>query len=163
MNEIDKKTKIVDYLKDKEKFESVCFKFGKDYSSYTLTACNYFHSLKKAAKGSALHDEYVKNAELIDKALLVCTSSCSYINMLKSSKKNKDYKKLKNIIDQVSFCPLPGETKVEETIDDNPDGKTVAHRVIYSLIAMSILMTTFAAIYFYARDKNFNFLALLNR
>lgn len=164
MNEVSKKTKLVDYLKDKQKFEGNCFKFSKEVSSFTVASCNYFNELQKAPESSPLQQEYQKNKDLIDKALKVCKSSCTYYKVLKTARaktdKGKEYKKYKSIIDKVSFCPEEGEIKIEKIIDNSTDGKTIGHRVIYSLLVLSVLMTVFAALYYYTFDKNFDFLAL---
>jgi len=154
MDEVSKKTKIVEYLKDKNEYIKKCFKFNSEFASIAIASCNYFNSLKSADRSidPAKYKIYEDNKELVEKALKICVAC--HCNL--SFPQQKDTGKL-------NFCPPPSEEPLEEITDDSADGKTIAHRVIFSSLALTIIMTIIAAMYFYTRDKTFSFVKLLTR
>lgn len=170
MDEISKKTKIVEYIRDRTTYFKKCYKFDKKYNAFAITACKFFHPLKESARLLELHEkkeklldaatvaaltkkkaEYDAYKDVIDKAMKVCESSfCGQTYMGGDFNKSAD----------APFCAGIDETKIEQEADDGSEGRSMSQRIIYSSIVLSILMIAFAGLYYYGKDSNFDFMKL---
>lgn len=143
LDEVSKKTKIVEYLKDKQSYVKKCYKFDKTFAKFAVLGCEYLNAIKN--NNPEMYQVY---GEMIDKSLKVCMSSHCFTGDTGVPGK------------ALSFCPADSSEIEKEDVKDGTEGKSVAQRVLYSGLALSMLMMTFVALFFYARDKKFDFLKL---
>jgi hypothetical protein len=140
LDEIGKKTKIVTFLKNKRNYLNRCYKYNKEFSTFALASCKYFHKLK--TENDPLYEKYKK---IIDKSLDVCESThCGEMFYNISKIKKAD----------CPFCPADDAVvdEKETAIDDGSDG-SIYQKILYSILALTILMIGFAIIFHYSVDR----------
>lgn len=158
LDEVNKKGKIVKYLKDKQSYVKKCHGFSKEFSNFTLSACEYFYDLKlnyelspdnktRDAGKVALYEQY---KDLVEKAVKVCTTShCNNAEDIGVPR------------GAMKWCP-PDIMPIEEQTSDEADEKTMAHRVVYTALTLSVVMVVFVAMYLYTKDVKFDFIKYLS-